>query len=87
MNPETIEQAREMLLQNKNEIETLRGQVTTLQGQITEKDATIEDLRNLNQRYYLQLAQGTEEPEEIRQEPEPMSLEDFAKTIKGVIHQ
>lgn len=82
-NPETLEDARALLLENDSEIETLRSQVETLTGQIAEKDTTIEDLRTLNQRYYLQLAQGTEpEPEN---EPEPEPIEKWAEKMKGVI--
>lgn len=82
-NPETLEDARALLLENDSEIETLRSQVETLAGQITEKDNTIEDLRTLNQRYYLQLAQGTEPEPENKPEPEP--IEKWAEKMKGVI--
>lgn len=83
-NPETLEDARALLLENDTEIEQLRAQVETLTGQSAEKDKTIEDLRTLNQRYYLQLAQGKEEPEP--DEPEPESLETWAGKLKGVIN-
>lgn len=83
-NPETLEDARALLLENDSEIEQLRAQVETLTGQSAEKDKTIEDLRTLNQRYYLQLAQGTNEPEN-NDEPEPESLEEWAGKQKGVI--
>lgn len=83
-NPETLEDARALLLENDTEIEQLRSQVQTLTGQITERDTTIEDLRTLNQRYYLQLAQGQDEPDP--DEPEPESLETWAGKLKGVIN-
>lgn len=83
-NPETLEDARALLLENDTEIETLRQQVETLTGQSAEKDKTIEDLRTLNQRYYLQLAQGTEP--EPKEEPEPEPLEKWAEKLKGVIN-
>lgn len=84
-NPETLEDARALLLENDTEIATLREQVETLTGQSAEKDKTIEDLRTLNQRYYLQLAQGTEPEPEPEKEPE--TLEQWAGKLKGVIHQ
>lgn len=83
-NPETLEDARALLLENDSEIETLRSELETLKGQNSEKDKTIEDLRTLNQRYYLQLAQGTNEPEP--DEPEPESLETWAGKQKGVFN-
>lgn len=82
-NPETLEQAREMLLQQSNDLDTLRGELDTLRNESSKKDTTIEELRTLNQKFYLQLAQQQEEPEP---EPEPeLSLEDFARTLKGLI--
>lgn len=83
-NPETLEDARALLLENDSEIETLRSELETLKGQNTEKDKTIEDLRTLNQRYYLQLAQGKDESEP--DEPEPESLETWAGKQKGVFN-
>lgn len=82
-NPETLEDARALLLENDSEIETLRSELETLKGQNTEKDKTIEDLRTLNQRYYLQLAQGEDKPEPDEPEPEP--IEKWAEKMKGVI--
>lgn len=82
-NPETLEDARALLLENDTEIETLRSELETLRGQSSEKDKTIEDLRTLNQRYYLQLAQGTET--ETENEPEPEPIEKWAEKMKGVI--
>lgn len=83
-NPATLEEARELLLQYSNDLNEARGQVETLTGQVSERDATIEDLRTLNQKFFLQLAQGTQEPEQT--DPEPQSLEEFAANLKGVIN-
>ena len=83
-NPETLEDARALLLENDTEIETLRSQVETLTGQSAEKDKTIEDLRTLNQKYYLQLAQGQTEPDTEPEQP-PVPLTDWARNLKGVI--
>ena len=85
-NPATLEDARAMLLEDSNTIRELTEQLETLRGEITEKDTQLEDVRTLNQKYYLLLAQGQAptDPEPEKDE-EPLSLEDFAKTIKGVI--
>ena len=84
--PKTLEEARAMLLENNKKIEELTGQIKTLSDQNKEKDTTIEDLRTLNQKYYLELAQGQAEDEpEQKDEPERVSLEDYARKIKGVI--
>lgn len=84
-NPETLEDARALLLENDTEIETLRSELETLRGQNAEKDTTIEDLRTLNQKYYLQLAQGTAEPDPEPEQP-PVPLTEWARTLKGVIN-
>lgn len=83
-NPSTLEEARELLLQYSNDLTEARGQVESLTSQVSERDTTIEDLRTLNQKFFLQLAQGEEKPEEP--DPEPQSLEDFAANLKGVIN-
>lgn len=83
-NPATLEEARELLLQYSNDLNEARGQVESLTGQVSERDATIEDLRTLNQKFFLQLSQGTQDPEEP--DPKPQSLEDFAANLKGVIN-
>ena len=83
-NPATLEEARELLLQYSNDLTEARGQVESLTDQVSERDATIEDLRTLNQKFFLQLAQGTHESE--TSDPEPQSLEEFAANLKGVIN-
>lgn len=83
MEVKTLEEARELLLQNSETIRELTEQVNTLTANNGEKDATIEELRTLNQKLFLRVSQG-EEPEEEPEE-EHQSLEDFAKTLKGVI--
>lgn len=83
-NPATLEEARELLLQYSNDLTEARGQVESLTSQVSERDTTIEDLRTLNQRFFLQLSQGTQDPE--TPDPEPQSLEDFAANLKGVIN-
>lgn len=84
-NPETLEDARALLLENDTEIAKLQSQVETLTANLTERDTTIEDLRTLNQKYYLQLAQGENKPPEDDQEQEPEPLNDWAKKLKGVV--
>ena len=83
-NPATLEEARELLLQYSNDLTEARGQVETLTGQVSERDATIEDLRTLNQKFFLQLSQGTQDTDQ--NDPEPQSLEEFAANLKGVIN-
>ena len=83
-NPATLEEARELLLQYSNDLTEARGQVESLTAKVSERDTTIEDLRTLNQKFFLQLSQGTQEPE--TPDPKPQSLEDFAANLKGVIN-
>lgn len=84
MDPKTLEEARELLLQNSEQINQLTEQVNTLTAQNAEKDKSIEDLRVLNQKLFLRASQGEAEPEDTDDEPS-QSLEDFAQTLKGVI--
>ena len=84
-NPATLEEARELLLQYSNDLTEAHSQVESLTAQVSERDTTIEDLRTLNQKFFLQLAQGNQEPEQPDPEP-PQSLEEYAATIKGVIN-
>lgn len=83
--PKTLEEAQSFLLENTKTISELEEQVTALNDQIKEKDIQLEDLRTLNHKYFLELAQGQTEDETEEKEEEPQSLEDFAKTLKGVI--
>lgn len=83
-NPSTLEEAREMLLQNTNELNQLDEQITNLNAEAAENAATINELRELNQRLFLRASMGTNDPESDEGE-ESESLEDFAKTLKGVI--
>lgn len=82
-NPATLEEAREMLLQNTNELNQLDQQIETLNATASENAKTINDLRELNQRLFLRASTG--KADEEKEEPEAESLEDFAKTLKGVI--
>ena len=80
-NPETLENAREVLLEYTNELNGAIETAESLRGEIAEKDKTIEELRTLNQKFFLRLSQGEKEQEP---EDEPReSLEDFAKKLKG----
>lgn len=81
-NPATLEEAREMLLQNTNELNQLDQQIETLNAAAAENAQMINDLRELNQKLFLRASTGTATEE--KEEPEPESLEDFAKTLKGV---
>lgn len=80
-NPETLETAREMLLDYNNRLNEANQAAETLRAESAEKDKTIEELRTLNQKFFLRLSQGENPPEP---DPEPReSLEDFARTLKG----
>lgn len=81
--PQTLEEAREMLLQNNETISGLTSERDTLTQQNQELANQIEELRTLNQKLYLRASQGTEEPQ--KEEPEPEPLEEFALKLKGVL--
>ena len=82
-NPQTLVEARMILLENSNELANLREKISSLTAQNEEKGQEIETLRTLNQQLFLRVSQGEPEPEK---EPEKVqSLEDFAMNyFKGV---
>lgn len=84
-NPATLEEARQMLLQNTDELNQLDQQIENLNSTAAENVRQIEELRTLNQQLYLRLPQATEEePKDDPQETE--TLEDFARDkLKGWI--
>lgn len=83
--PETLEKAKEMLLEYNNKLEEAQKQIETLTTQNGEKDNTINDLRDLNQKYFLRLAQGTE-PEEPEENKPTETLEEYAiRKLGGII--
>lgn len=84
--PETLEQAREMLLQNNETITALTTENNTLKEEAQKNVQTINELRTLNQKYYLRLAQQDNPEPEKDPEPDPETLEDFTRNhLKGVI--
>lgn len=82
--PETLEAAREMLLQNRDTISELTNQRDTLTSENTTLKEEVEKLRTLNQKLFLRATQGTETEKEEPEEPQE-SLEDFARNLKGVL--
>lgn len=82
-NPATLEEARDLLLQDNDRIQELEGTNNTLTEQIAALTAQNEELRTLNQKLFLRTQQGTEQPDEP-DEPEE-TLEEFAAKLKGVI--
>lgn len=83
MDPKTLEEAREMLLQNSETMKQLNQQIETLTAEKAENASTIEQLRTLNQQLFLRASQGTTEPEPEPEKPE--GLNEYAKRMKGVI--
>lgn len=84
-NPQTIEEARELLLEYRRQYEEERDKAANLSQQISDKDSEIESLRNTNQKFFLMLSQGQTEDDEEEEEKKPPSLEEYAKNLKGVI--
>lgn len=84
-NPATLEEAREMLLQQTNELNQLDEQIENLNSQSEENAHQIEELRTLNQKLFLRAALGkTEDEQDEPQDTE--TLEDFARNkLKGLI--
>lgn len=86
-NPATLEEARQMLLQNTDELNQMDEKIENFNSQITEKVKEIDSLRTLNQQLYLRLPQATAENPRKNEKPEDTeSLEDFARNkLKGMI--
>lgn len=86
-NPATLEEARQMLLQNTDELNQMDEKIENFNSQITEKVKEIDSLRTLNQQLYLRLPQATTPNPSKDEKPEDTeSLEDFARNkLKGMI--
>lgn len=84
LNPSTLEEAREAILEWQRQRDELEAARSALETELNETKENLEEVRTLNQRLYLRVSQGSEEPEE---DPEPSeTLEDFAiKNLKGMI--
>lgn len=84
-NPEfnTLEEARAEILRLNGELSTAQTERDNYSNRITELTRDLENVRELNQHYFLKLnAQYNPKPEsEEDDEPEVPSCEDFAKTI------
>lgn len=82
MEYETVEQARERILELEETINGLNANIETLQGEKTDLENNVQSLREINQRYYNKLiAQETTEPTDDEEE-DTESLEDFARNLK-----
>ena len=79
-NYETLEAARERILELEEEVRTITGERDTANATIETLNAQMEDVRAINQRYFNRLMQDEQKEEE--EEKEPLSCEDFAKTLK-----
>ena len=81
--PQTLEEAREMLLQASEREQQLQHTIDTLTAENAEKVTEISKLQTLNQQLFLRIPQGEEEEEP---ELEPVETpEEFAKRMKGMI--
>ena len=82
--PQTLEEAREMLLQAREREQQLQHTIDTLTAENAEKVTEISKLQTLNQQLFLRIPQGEEEEEEPEKEPVE-TPEEFAKRMKGMI--
>lgn len=83
-NPEfnTLEEARAEILRLNEELTSVTNERDSYSTKITELSGDLEKVRNLNQQYFLKLsAQYTPNPTEDPDDADPVSCEDFAKTL------
>ena len=78
-NYETLEAALERILQLEEELRTVTGERDTANDAISQLNTQLNEVREINQRYFNRLTQEKEETE--KEEPEVISCEDFARTI------
>lgn len=85
LNPSTLEEARELLLQQNNTIAELNQRIESLTSTSEENVRTIEELRTLNQKLFLRVSTG-EEPENPSHDEPAETLEEYAvKNLKGLL--
>lgn len=79
---DTLEDAQAEVLRLQEEVTRLENERDTLSQNNDTLTADVERLRTLNQNYFNKLsAQYSHQPEKEEEDEEPMSCEDFAKTI------
>lgn len=80
----TIEEAQDRILELTEQVTTLTNERDTLSANLADRDAELEDVRKLNQKYFNKLmAQNSEQDGDgdgSQDEPAP-SCEEFAKTL------
>lgn len=83
-NPEfnTLEEARAEIVRLNEELTARTNERDSYSAKVTELTGDLEKVRNLNQQYFLKLSAQynpthTEDPDDA----EPVSCEDFAKTL------
>ena len=76
--------AMQQIIELRDSIETLNSDIQRRDEEASHLREQVEQLRTINQQYYLRISQGSEPSEPEPQKPK--SLEDFAKeNMKGVI--
>lgn len=79
----TLEEAQEQIVTLTERVTELETERDTLSKNNTDLTADLERVRTLNQKYFEKLSMQTlTKPENNDEDKEPVSCEEFAKTIK-----
>ena len=79
--PTTLEEARAEILRLDEELKTARTEIENYTTKVNELNKNLEDVRELNQQYYLKLRAQDESDEDEDPEEDVPSCEDFARTL------
>lgn len=77
----TETELQEKFLELQEKVKELEENTETLKEENTRLENENNSIRELNQKYFLKLSQGVSTPE-TPQDNQPISCEDFAKTLK-----
>ena len=78
----TIEEARDRILELEGQITELTNERDTLSQNNNTLSTELESVRKLNQKYFDRLSAQYSEPEEEEEKDKPLSCGEFAKNLK-----
>ena len=77
----TLEEAQAEIVRLQEELSTAQNERDNYSTQLTETQKDLEKVREINQQYFLKLSAQHNPPKPDEDDHEPVSCEDFARTL------
>ena len=77
----TLEEAQAEILRLQEELNTAQSERDNYSNQLTDTQRALEKVRTINQEYFLKLTAQHNPPKPDEDDAEPVSCEDFARTL------